>query len=323
MVAAASFEAATGIVAAPIAQLAKGHMAGDESKGTVVVAEAHRFGPWELAWVLEQAIERGGKAVLFAPSVSLEARFSPASRLAPELEAFVPPAQVRRASPEGRESHLFAGREVVVVNSGAQARQALLTIWGRERALGGRALIAASDDSVVAHLREAVVSAGGSSGEVVEARRLDAVLAEEKDAPSALTRIATLGTLPELRRARSDRFVHVGVVGEHLAPTVRLARAAELARPPYLVSELGTVPAAPADREVWRRGAAVIESFRRRWSIEDKEHAFGDKSTLRSLDVVAYGEAVEASVKARQLRRSMGAQSPGLARRPAERAMSR
>lgn len=323
IVAAASLEATTGLEAISISQAAKGSPPHDGSGGSVVVAEAHRFGPWEMASLLEPALESGDKIILFAPSVSLEARFATAGVLAPELEAFSPPVHRNPFGSQERESHLFGGREVVVAQSGAQARETLLEIWARERALGGRALIVASDDSVVARLREAVVDAGGLPGEVVEARGFSAAIAREKDAPVAVTKIAALGTTPELGRARTDLIVRVGVADGNLAPPDRVGRAAELARPQYLVSELGPVPALPTARATWRKGAVAIEAFRKRWSIGDEEHAFGDKKTLRDRNVVAFGEAVEASVKARQVRGSIEKQQPGRARSRAERAMSR
>ena len=78
--AAASFESVTGIETAAVAGWAG---SGAGAGGVVVVAEAHRLGPWELSSVVESCVATGGRAVLFAPTAALESEFVTASILAP------------------------------------------------------------------------------------------------------------------------------------------------------------------------------------------------------------------------------------------------
>lgn len=55
------------------------------------------------------------------------------------------------------------------------------------------------------------------------------------------------------------------------------------APPKYLTRELGEVPADPAQREYWRRGAVEVEHFRTRWMITDSTDAFSSRSASNAL----------------------------------------
>jgi conjugative relaxase-like TrwC/TraI family protein len=337
--AAASFEAVTGIETSPVGRL-RAENAPPEANGAhdavLVLAEAQRLGPWEMASALAHSLDKGMTVVVFAPSAALEARFGTASVLAPHLAAFAPTRgsfspgldanrgddAVRDKAPSGvdrTERHFFAGREVLAVGDGPAARAALFTTWQDERALGREATIFASDDAVLRALREDVEAAGGSREQVIETRRLKSVLAPQPRGHDAEGGIIVLGALPAgLVPPRGKVRAQVVIVSPRLASTERLAKAAEVARPGYLVSELGPVPADHFDRAVWREGASVIESFRRRWSIDDGVQALGDARTLRSGDLKAFGDAAETRAKLRQaigpidrsavsLRRALGA----------------
>lgn len=324
--AAASFEAVTGIETTPVAQFRRngGSPVGAVSRpGVLVLAEAQRLGPWEVASALEAGLDNGLKVVVFAPSAALEARFATASVLAPHLGVFQPEnpslsqdlagndgingaAVVARGALLAAERHCFAGREVLVVADGPAARAALLGAWRDARDLGRAALVVASDDAVVSSLRHEIENAGGSPGDVVEGRRLKAVLAEPRHGSVAESRIVVLGALSSsVALPGTAERSHVVIVSSHSSPGERLGRAAELARPSYLVSELGPVPTSPSQRAVWREGASVIETFRHRWSIDDRAQALGDAETLRSGDLRAFGEAAEARSKLRQATRSV------------------
>ena len=93
--------------------------------------------------------------------------------------------------------------------------------------------------------------------------------------------------------------VHVAIVSPQCSADERLGRAAEVARPRYLVSELGAVRSGGSDRSAWRAGATKIEVFRRRWSVDDQEHAVGERNVLRSLGRAAVGDAAETRLKVR------------------------
>ena len=318
-VAAASFEAVTGIETVPVADAprARDPMAPQlAGKGIVVLAEAQRLGPWELASILESSVAAGDRAILFAPAASLDRRFGTAAVLATDLGAFVPASRPPAAPADGvtldgagaagAKRYRFAGREVLVVPDSATARAALLQAWRQDRAGGQRTLLVASDDAVVASLREAVRRAGGSPDDVVAARRLAGVLAGPRPGSGHGSRMAVLGPLPAgAREAGTVGCVQVAIVPAHSSGTQRLGRAAEVAKPRYLVSELGTLPSGTSERAAWRAGATVIEAFRRRWSIDDHQHAVGDPTRLRSLGLSAVGEAAETRLKVRQALRSI------------------
>ncbi len=299
--AAASFEAVTGIETTAVGDLAPGHV----RTGLVVVAEAQRMGPWELSSVVESSLAGGGRVVLFAPVAGLEARFSTAAILAPDLAAFAPGSGCDEPSVPGSgvsapERHCFAGREVLVVPDGPAAREALLATWRRGRDSGQRPLVVASDDAVVAWLRASVRDAAGPSEDVVEARRLAGRLAGWPAGSGPCRQLVVLGALPNgAMDVAPGECVHVAIVSPQCSAGERLGRAAEVARPRYLVSELGAVRSDGADRSVWRAGATKIEAFRRRWSIDDQGHALGDQSMLRSLGRAAAGEAAETRLKFR------------------------
>ena len=160
-----------------------------------------------------------------------------------------------------------------------------LSTWIERRASGGGALLVASDDAVVLALRESVQAAGGRPDDVVEARRLAGRLSgrivAESQASNVEPQIVVLGPLPSgVGDVPAAGCVQVAIVPFQASGTERLGRAAEVARPRHLVSELGSVRSSPSDRSAWRAGATAIETFRRRWSIDDPEHAFGDRSAV-------------------------------------------
>jgi conjugative relaxase-like TrwC/TraI family protein len=324
--AAASFEAVTGIETTAVGDVAPGH----SLTGLVVVAEAQRMGPWELSSVVASSLAVGGRVVLFAPVAGLEARFSTAAILAPDLATFAPGSgcdkpSVTESSVSAPERHCFAGREVLVVPDGPAAREALLATWRQGRESGQRPLMVASDDAVVAWLRASVRDAAGPSEDVVEARRLAGRLAGWRAGSGPCGQLVVLGALPNgAMGVAPGECVHVAIVSPQCSVGERLGRAAEVARPRYLVSELGAVRSGGSDRSAWRAGATKIEAFRRRWSIDDQEHAVGDRSMLRSLGRAAVGDAAETRLKFRDalglteqamplvVRRSLG--TPGRSR---------
>jgi conjugative relaxase-like TrwC/TraI family protein len=336
-VAAASFEAVTGIETVAVADLRPARLeipVGREAKGIVVLAEAQRLGPWELSSVIEDSLRGGGRVILFAPSVSLEARFGTAAVLAPHLGAFRSPGVSHAAPISGdrdsakgvaeTERHVFAGREILVAPDSQAARRVLLDAWNTASSTGHRMLVAASDDAVVQSVRDAVEKAGGSPNEVVETRRLAAALRGERTT-GARSRIIVLGTLPSaLKETDIVECAQVAIIPSRRSETERVAKAAEVARPRYLVSELGPVPSAISDRAAWREGAFAIESLRRHLSIDDPDHAVGDRRSLRSTERGATGEVAETRHKVRQALRSLRRATPSLqVSGPEERGFSR
>jgi len=323
--AAGSFESVTGIETTAVAG---GQAARAVSNARVLaVAEAQRLGPWELSSVVESSVAGGGRVVLFAPSTILETEFCTAAVLAPHLSPFVvragsgvAPAGVSGVG--GRERHCFAGREVIVVADGPAAREALLTAWRQSRASGRRSLIAVSDDAVIRTLRDSVREAGGSPDEVVDTLRLAGLLAGRSAGrsagPSALSaaesgpasQIVVLGALPSgVSEPSPAGCVHVAIVPD-ASEVEHLGRAAEVARPKYLVSELGAVPASASDRSAWRAGATAIEAFRHSWSIEDPEHAVGDRRAMLSFGAEAIGDLAETRRKVREAVRAVDRAMP-------------
>ncbi len=326
-VAAASFEAVTGIETQPIADLsgARGVIGPEHSgNGVVVLAEAQRLGPWELSSVIESSVRAASRVVLFAAEASLAARFGTAATLAPHLGAFVPAVRSHAATVTGigekdLERHSFASREVLVVPNSAAARNALLKVWETGRSSGRRTLLVASDDAVVHSLRESVRRLGGSSGDVVESSRLPAALASLRPSSSPECRIIALGALPSgIKDAHALGCIHVAIVPAHRSEAYRLGRAAEVARPRYLLTELGPVRSGISEREAWRDGAAAIESLRRRWSIEDPDRAVGDHRALGSLEIGAVGDVAQTRLKVRQALRSIERATPSTQRQRAE-----
>jgi len=322
--AAASFESATGIAAAPFAAaFAAGGVrrpARDASAcvaGVVVLAEAQRLGPWELSAVVEASLAAGGRVVLFAPSSALATQFCTAAVLSPHLDRFAPvdPGGKRPTAPERElhemERHCFGGREVVIAADGRAAREAMLDAWANPPARGQRPLLVARDDAVVRALRSAVEEAGGSPGEVLEARRLTDPFACGRSEGG----LVVLGALPAGARTGASTLppaqcVHVAIAPPDASPGERLGRAAEVARPVYLVSELGEVPTRAPERSAWRAGAAVIETFRRRWSIEDPIRAFPAPGALRELGSVAVSDLAETRLMAREAARALELATP-------------
>ena len=115
--------------------------------------------------------------------------------------------------------------------------------------------------------------------------------------------------------------------GDHSKPTIgdrEGRKGGKVARPRYLVSELGPVPSAISDRAAWREGAFAIRSLRRHLSIDDPDHAVGDRRSLRSLERGATGQVAETRHKVRQALRSLRRATPSLqVSGPEERGLSR
>lgn len=205
--------------------------------------------------------------------------------------------------------HRFAGRDVLVVSNGLVAREAMVVAWSTAASSGRRTLLVASDDAVVHSLRDSVQSLGGSRDDVVESRRLAAVLSGQRSDSGVESRIVVLGGLPSgVKDARVSDCVHVTVVPAHQPEVYRLGRAAEVARPRYLLSELGPVLRDPSGRATWRKGAVVIENLRRRLSIGDPDRALGDRRTLRSREAV--GDLAEARLELGRALRSIERAGP-------------
>jgi hypothetical protein len=61
----------------------------------------------------------------------------------------------------------------------------------------------------------------------------------------------------------------------------------------------------------------AIETFRRRWSIDDPEHALGDRRTLRQLDT-ALADAALTRLEVRRATTSVEWSAPGSRRRSPE-----
>jgi hypothetical protein len=164
-------------------------------------------------------------------------------------------------------------------------------------------------------LRDSVKDAGGSPDEVVEARRLAGRLAGRQVGSPLEGQLVVLGALPTgVRDVTTGECIHITIVASRCSAAERLGRAAEVARPRYLVSELGAIRSGGSDRSAWRAGATAIEAFRRRWSIDDHEHAVGDRSALRSLGIAARGDVAETRLEIRQALRS----APTMVRRSLE-----
>ena len=126
-------------------------------------------------------------------------------------------------------------------------------------------------------------------------------LAQRLPTQEAKGRIAVLGALPGgARYARSSECVHVTIVAPRRGEAERIGQAAEVARPHYLVAELGKVSSGPSGRAAWRAGAVAIENFRRHWSIDDPEHALGDRRRMRSIELGAVGDATDTRLEIRQ-----------------------
>jgi hypothetical protein len=322
--AAASFEAVTGIETTAVGERWQSR----DWTGDVVVAEAQRMGPWELSSVVESSLAAGCRVVLFAPSAALDGRFTAAAHLAPHLAPFArpdgsDPPRVRGGAASVAERYFFAGREVLVVADGPAAREALLTAWRQGRASGQRPLLVASDDAVVASLRASVRDAGGSLDDVVDGRRLATRLAAWRARSGPPSQLVVLGTLPNGAGAVApSECVQVAIVPAQCQPGERLGRAAEVARPRYLVSELGAVRSSASDRSAWRAAATVIESFRHRFAIDDHEHAIGDPVTLRSPDRAR--DAADTRLELRRTLRKMDREAPSMGRRtPGSQGLSR
>jgi hypothetical protein len=62
----------------------------------------------------------------------------------------------------------------------------------------------------------------------------------------------------------------------------------------------------------------AIETFRRRWSIDDPEHALGDRRTMRQLDGAALADAALTRLEVRRATTSVERSAPGSRRRSPE-----
>ena len=319
--AAASFEAVTGIETTPVAALrrtASAPVPGPAEAGVLVLAEAHRLGPWELSAMLESATASRSRVVLFAPAASLEASLGPAAVLAPHLGAFVPPRldRARLRSSRGRTG----GRAIC---SPAGKCSSWVTVQRRARPHCSRGRRRARRASAALSWQATTRSYGRSATRFATPgegpTRSSRLATSRAGRPRATTGRSSLWApcRPRVREAAS-RFVQVAIAPVHRDPRERLAVAAELARPRYLVSELGAARSLPDERASWRRGAVAIETFRRRWSIDDSEHALGDRRTVRQLDGAALADAALTRLEVRRATTSVERSAPGSRRRSPE-----
>jgi hypothetical protein len=313
---AARFESVTGVDSAALADA----RASGFEPGLVLVPEAQCLGPWDLSSVVESSLAVGARVLLVAPSLSLETRHSAAAALAPHLarwsyEGADEARDKHRGEARPRDRYCFAGREVLVASSCREARETLVEQWLQGRAEGRSPVVVAAEDAVVRALRDAVQDAGGSPDEVIEAGRL----ADRRSVPGVEVPLLVLGALPKgCRDVPPEACVHVTVVSPRDSGSQRLGRAAEIARPGYLVSELGPLPSRLPDRRAWRAGAAALEDFRLKWSIGDSLHALGDRALLRSLEPAALSDLAETRREIRTTLRAHARTTPALGRQNLE-----
>ncbi len=257
-------------------------------RSVLVVADAQAFGPAALDAIVRAVAGGGADTVLLCPEHAVANRsvLSELSALGLRREArdgsppwLQPPGGPRQVETDG-DRHRFAAVEVTVVGSlGAACDEAARRL--RAAAAEGRpALVVSADESVAAAVRQ---RAGAGEDAVLHSRRLRA--------PAA----AASGPVPELvviggaSVLRAGRTASPTVVRSHIlvAPAVvprsadGLGRAAEAARPRYLVGELGRPGGGLAEREAWRAAAVAVEGYRQRWGVQDHTRAFGAEHPRR------------------------------------------
>jgi conjugative relaxase-like TrwC/TraI family protein len=136
----------------------------------------------------------------------------------------------------------------------AEAEQALADARSRIQSAGGNA--EAADHAIEAHARE-------------RARELAARKAELENAAATPGRRSVESIEDVVRRA---------AVGDELDRRSRgSVRAAVVARPDYLMNELGPYPHRRSKRRAWQRAAMRVEGYRQEFGIRDQQRALGDE----------------------------------------------
>ena len=110
---------------------------------------------------------------------------------------------------------------------------------------------------------------------------------------------------PGRPRPRDDR--RAAVDQRRAARSSRGGRPAALSRCRARDDPIG----ARSDRSAWRAGAVAIEDFRRRWSIDDPEHAVGDRDAALASPSALRRRRRRGSRSARRSGRSRGSPSAG------------
>jgi len=249
-------------------------------RSVVVVAEAQTYGPEALNGVVSACWRSKASLVLLTPSRFLEQRelLLAASALGRgRLPAEAAPT-ARETAQRPPQRYDFASVEVRIVSSLSQvSREAVrcqVEHSGGAAADGsGRTIVVAGDEAVVASLR----AAPDVAASVVHARDLRQTMTART---SERLHLIVIGQSSVLRQAAPSGS---GVARSHIlvaagfeaASPEALGRAAEAACPRYLTTELGRPALTPAERQAWRVAAARIESYRRRWQVDDGRRAFG------------------------------------------------
>jgi hypothetical protein len=127
--------------------------------------------------------------------------------------------------------------------------------------------------------------------------------------------VIMLGSLPSgARPIAPTQCVHVAIVAPSCSPGATLARAAEVARPDYLLSELGSPPMSRSGRQAWREGVTAIEEFRQRWPGEGQLRNGGDPGAGRSQGQELRLAQAERRLKVNRVLRSIEMDNPGAQR---------
>jgi hypothetical protein len=264
----------------------------------VLLAEAHCYGPVALGEILSACARAEATVVLLAPRRSLEQRWVFADALdvghgrLPEQGAPAAglPAMVESTAREestATVSHVFGSVDVTLVDSLTAAREEAvrrLAEAGVSCDRGTRAtaaFVVAGDEAVVAAVR---AMPGVRSDEVVHARDVKDTLAAFEASPGERPHLILIGGASVLRQgataAPGERRSHVLVApGVDPRSAEARGRAAEAARPHYLVAQLGQPHRTPDERPVWRDAAVAFVEHRRRWGITDTSRAFGPASS--------------------------------------------
>jgi conjugative relaxase-like TrwC/TraI family protein len=280
----------------------------------VVVAEAHAYGPVALGDMMGSCVTAQASVVLVAPRSAVERRHVLADlaelgdRGLPRLLAGA--RNGMEVSPEPPERYVFGSVAVAVVPSLQVAEAEAAKLMAAARGPGAHgvdrggaatpALLVAGDEALVGRLR---CMPGVEAADVVHTRELTARLAS---CAPASPHLVVVGAAAVLRQgatagaevARSHVLVAPGI--DASSPEGR-GRAAEAARPRYLISLLGAPPATPIGRRAWREAAVEVEAYRERWRVTDVRQALGpaplqQEGGERRLDA---GQARERSVLAR------------------------
>ncbi len=278
----------------------------------VVVAEAQCFGHEALRGILQACSQAGADVVLVAPSRVIAQRRALGEVTALEKSSIDASGRIGTGAGAGAgagagssghhravESALeepapfaqlrFASVDVTLVASlGDGAAEAARRVTGgrsgvpgNPRSDGKRTLVVAGDEAVVAAIRAVP---GVRPDDVTHARDLKAVLGGHDDGAVHLVVIGGGSVLRQGMTAPPDlERSHVIVApGIDRWSADGLGRAAEAARPSYLVRTLGGPASTVEGREAWRAAAGAVETFRARWQITSARSAFGEGELSRS-----------------------------------------